>query len=385
MSQTEQSNISFRNASIISALLVAVGFGAFFLQLAGDQPERAWQAYLVNFLLWSAIAQGALLFSVVMHLTGAKWSQPVQNLAESFVAFFPLSILLFLILFLGKEYLFPWLHHGAHGKEAWLNIPFLFSRDLIGLASLYGLGLAYFFYALRCKRSSDTQVVDRCRSRMTVLGVLYVLAYAGVLTLIGFDLIMSMEPQWFSTLFGPYTFVKAFYVGLGALIILAAIFRLVQGSGSELSPAHFHDVGKLFFAFCLVWADFLYVQLLVIWYGNISEETNYVIHRTMIHPWRGLAWAILIVGFIIPFFLLLRKRMKTRPVVMLVLCSVVIVGMWLEHFLLLGPALNRHATSLPIGFGEGLIALGFLGLMVLAVSFLLSRIPELVPGMTREV
>jgi Ni/Fe-hydrogenase subunit HybB-like protein len=380
MAQIERKTASFRNAAIISVILVVVGFSTFLLQAGGDHPERAWQAYLINFLLWSSIAQGAFLFSVVMHLAKARWSQPVQNLAESFAAFFPLSLVLFVLLFLGKEYLFPWLHQDLHGKEVWLNIPFLFSRDLRGLVLLYGLGLAYFFYALRCKRlADDTQALDMCRSKMTVFGVLYILAYALVLTLIGFDLVMSMEPHWFSTLFGPYTFVKAFYLGLGALIILSAILRLVQGNGSELSSSHFHDVGKLFFAFCLVWADFFYVQLLVIWYGNIPEETSYVIQRTMMHPWQSLAWAIFLVSFVMPFFVLLSKKVKTKPAVMLVICAVVITGLWLEHLLLLGPALNHKVAALPLGFADGLITLGFFGLMALAVTFFLKRFPELVP------
>lgn len=216
------------------------------------------------------------------------------------------------------------------------------------------------------------------------MAVLYVLAYALVLTLIGFDLIMSMEPHWFSTLFGPYTFVKAFYLGLGALIILAAIFRLVQGSRSELSASHFHDVGKLFFAFCLVWADFFYVQLLVIWYGNIPEEASYVIQRTMLPPWQSLAWIIFLVSFVMPFFVLLSKKVKTKPVYMLVICCVVLVGLWLEHLLLLGPALSHQVSTLPLGFADGLISLGFLGLMALAVTFFLKRFPELVPDTSRD-
>ncbi|NOQ43121.1 MAG: hypothetical protein GQ560_01525, partial [Dehalococcoidia bacterium] len=120
------------------AVLILVGFGTFFVQLGGEHPERGWQAYHLNFLLWSAIAQGGLLFSMVMHLLGARWSQSMQSLAESFAAFFPLSFILFILLFMGREYLFPWLHY-EHGKELWLNIPFLFSRDLIGLLLLYGL------------------------------------------------------------------------------------------------------------------------------------------------------------------------------------------------------------------------------------------------------
>ena len=391
-----------KSVIFIFSLLVIIGFAGFMYQLAGKTPERAWQAYLINFLLWSAIAQGGLLFSIVMHLTNARWSRPVQNLAESFAAFFPLSFALFLVLFLGSDHLFPWLHHDLHGKEVWLNLPFLFTRDLIGLLVLYGLGLAYLYYSLRLKLdialpqgrlraflhrnwSGNERDLERCKNRMTVLSALYALAYAFVLTLIAFDLVMSMEPHWFSTLFGPYSFVKAFYLGMGALIILCAIIHLSKKSHSGLSSSHFHDMGKLFFAFCLIWADFFYVQLLVIWYGNIPEETNYVIRRTVTLPWKPLAWIIFIVSFFVPFIILLNKKVKTKPAAMIALCSLVILGLWLEHLLLIGPALNDQISTLPIGFTDGLITLGFLGLMALAVTSFLKLFPELVPVTTEDM
>jgi hypothetical protein len=198
-----------------------------------------------------------------------------------------------------------------------------------------------------------------------------------VLSLIGFDLIMSMDPHWISTLFGAYNFVKAVYVGLGALIILAAIIRLRQGEASALNATHFHDIGKLYFAFCLLWADFFYVQLLVIYYGNIPEETHFVIIRTVLAPWNKLAWTVFFVCFIGPFFILLRQSAKTKPVLMLIICSVVIVGIWLEHFLLLGPALSHEAArEIPLSLSDGLISLGFLGLMAFAIGYFLRIFPE---------
>ncbi len=382
----------------VFALLVFVGLGTFFVQLAGDHPDRAWQSYHINFLLWSAIAQGGLLFSIVMHLVGAKWSQPMQRLAESFAAFFPLSFVLFIFLFLGREYLFPWLHH-EHGKEVWLNLPFLFSRDLIGLLLLYGLGLAYLYYALRIKlnagqtqgklrsfllrdKTGSEEEAQAYEAKMKVLSVLYILTYALVLTLLSFDLVMSMEPHWFSTLFGAFAFAKAFYLGLAGLMILSAIFYVAKGAKSSLTSSHFHDLGKLLFAFCLVWADFFYVQLLVIWYGNISEETTYVIQRVMLLPWRPLAFTVLIVGFLIPFFVLLNKKVKSKPIPMIILCSVVIIGLWLENFLLLGPAWHHHVSSLPIGPTDFLITLGFLGLMAFSVAYFLRLFPEFIPERT---
>jgi hypothetical protein len=376
--------------------LVAIGLGAFLFQLLGKHPERAWQAYLINFLLWSAVAQGALLFSTVMHITKARWSRPLEGLAESFAAFFPISLVLFLVLFLGRDHVFPWTHETIPGKEHWLNVPFLFTRDLVGLLILYGLGWAYVSQALGL-RGTDKQAKGRLsasvlkwfsrgqpdreqyRQRLNVLSVLYILAYALVLSLLAFDLLMSMDPHWISTLFGAYSFVKAFYVGLGALIILAAILFVRHGEAAGVSRSHFHNLGKLFFAFGLLWADLFYCQLVVIWYGNISEETGYIIARTMVQPWKTLAWTVFVVCFIAPFLILLNRRIKMKPRVMLILSAFVLVGIWLEHLLLVGPALNPHASRMPLGIADGLISLGFIGLMALAVTYYFNVFPGVVP------
>ncbi len=368
--------------------LVLVGFGAFLFQALGQHPERAWQAYLVNFILWSAVAQGALLFSAVLHVTKARWGRPLQGLAESFAGFFPVSFVLFLLLFPGRAFVFPWLGGDLHGKEGWLSIPFLFCRDAAGLLILYGLGFAYLHHGLKLKkglRDASEKTGDGWHHRMTVLAVLYILAYALVLSLLAYDLVMSADPQWISTLFAPYAFVKAFYLGLGALIIVAALVRIRHGAASTLTSSHFHDLGKLFFAFCLLWADFFYCQFLVIWYANIPEETSYIIQRTMSLPWSRLAWAVFILSFVLPFFILLNKQVKTKPRFMIGLCSLVFVGIWLEHFLLLGPSLNPGAESLPMAVTDVLITLGFLGLMAMAVRYALARFPELLPVPRQEV
>jgi Ni/Fe-hydrogenase subunit HybB-like protein len=374
--------------------LLFIGLVAFGVSLTGQHPERAWQTYLINFLFWSAMAQGALVFSAVMHITNARWSGPFAGVADAFAAFFPFSFGLYLVLILGRSHIFPWLQQDLGGKEVWLNIPFLFTRDVIGLLLLYGFGFVYIYYDLQL-RVNPVESADRIRKfifkswnrkrleprrikqKMSVFGVLYILAFALVLSLIGYDLIMSMEPAWISTLFGAYIFVKAFYMGLAGLIIVAAILHLRLGKNSAFLPSHFHDIGKLFLAFCLLWADFFYVQLVVIWYGNISEETSYVIERTMFAPWKTLAWTVFIVCFIVPFIILLNKKVKTRPVLMMLLSTGVIIGIWLEHLLLLGPALSHGVTSLPLAISDGLISFGFLGLMVIALNFFLRRFPEL--------
>ena len=378
----------------IFAAMIVVGLAAFVVGIGGRHPARAWQTYLINFLLWSAIAQGAVVFSAVTYITKARWSGPLAGLAESFAIFFPVSFILFLLLFLGQSHIFPWVDADLHGKEVWLNVPFLFTRDCFGLLILYGLGLVYLYNALRLKFDSrqsegwlraflqkrwsrEAQDPAALKSKLTFLGGFYILAFALVLSLIGYDLVMSMDPHWISTLFGAYTFVKAFYVGLGGIIILASIYYLNRGTDSGLTSSHFHDIGKLFFAFCLLWADFFYVQLVVIWYGNIPEEANYVIERVMLPPWNSLAWVVFIVCFILPFFILLNKKIKTRPLLMIVICSVIIIGIWFEHLLLLGPALSHGVTDIPVSFLDGFISLGFLGLLALVVIYFLNMFPEL--------
>ena len=123
----------------------------------------------------------------------------------------------------------------------------------------------------------------------------------------------------------------------------------------------------------------------MIWYGNIPEETSYIIQRTMTLPWSRLAWAVFILSFVIPFLILLNKQVKTKPRFMIGLCSLVLVGIWLEHFLLLGPALNPRADSIPVSMSDVLITLGFLGLMAMAVRFGIGFFPELVPVKKEEV
>jgi hypothetical protein len=376
-----------------SLALVGVGLVGF-VGLTVFDPARAWQAYLVNFLLFSAIAQGAVLFSAVMQVVGARWSGPLANLAEAFAAFFPVSVALFVILPAGGEHVFPWRQADLHGKEVWLNLPFLFGRDLVGLLVLYGLGYVYVYHVLRGKLDSggtgplrnylsarwrrESADGDRWHRRTTVLAVLYILAFALVVSLIGFDLVMAADPHWYSTLFGAYSFVKAIYTGFGAIIILAALLHLSPRFAFRIDGAQLHDISKLFFAFCLVWADFFYAQFVVIWYGNIPEETAYVIERTLHAPWAALAWTVFILGFILPFLILINKKIKTVPAAMAVICAGAIIAIWLEHFLLLGPALFHGAASLPMGLGDVLVGLGFAGLLAMVLFRYLNAFPELV-------
>jgi hypothetical protein len=253
----------------VASLFIAVGLASFLTQVLSGNTVKAWQAYLVNFLLFTAIAHGALLFSTLMHAVGARWGGPLSDAAEAFSAFFPVSFFLFLGLFWSKGILFPWLGQELHGKEVWLNLWFLFFRDLAAILILYAVGFAYLYHVLWFKiqrrGASGSMAVwlkqrwmknppdeGRFLRRRTLFSYLYMLVFAIVLSLLGYDLVMSTDPHWYSTLFGAYSFVKAIYVGFGAVIIFAAVLHSGRGNGFSVKPAQFHDIGKLFFAFGLV-------------------------------------------------------------------------------------------------------------------------------------
>jgi len=127
------------------------------------------------------------------------------------------------------------------------------------------------------------------------------------------------------------------------------------------------------------------VQLVVIWYGNIPEETAYLIQRTMIPPWNILAWTVFLIGFILPFLILINKQIKTMPKAMIMICLTVIVAIWLEHALLLGPVYAPDAGRLPFQVIDILISMGFLGLMAFSIATFFNQFPELITRKPEEV
>jgi len=374
--------------------MVLLGLAGFVAALLLGEPQTAWRAYLVNFLLFSAIAQGGLAVSAMASTVHVHRSS-LPQLAEAFSAFFPVSLLLFLGLIFGAEYIFPWLGQDfAAGKDVWLSLPFLFTRDAVAFVLLYVLGLMYLYYTLWLRVGESAPQTglrarlagfwsrrnpdpERYANRRFVLGILYLIAFAAVLSLIGFDLIMAAEPHWYSTLFGAYSFIKALFVGIGALIILSAALHMGRSVSMEIASWEYIDAGKLLLAFCLLWADFFYCQLVVIWYGNIPEETTYVITRTIQAPWNVMAGSVFLLGFVVPFLVLINRRVKTLPAVMTGLCCAIIAGIWLEHYLLLAPALGgAESMVLPLSWADPVISLAFLGIMIRVVLGYLNQFPE---------
>jgi hypothetical protein len=368
---------------ILFAALALAGAAAFFLGIGGPQSLRAWQAYLVNYVFWTGLSFGAVLFVAVLNLTNARWGRSLKRLAEGLGAFLPASFLLFWVLYFGRKEIFPWVTEPVPEKAAWLNVGFLFARNGAGILLLTLLSMALIACSVKADRefirraggSADPEREKPWRAQR-VLSPIFGVFYAFILSLLSFDLIMSLDPHWYSTLFGAYYFTSSFYTALAALVFISHLLRGSHGLQECIHPHHLHDLGKLLFAFCLFTGYLFYVQFLVIWYGNLPEETKYIILRIRFTPWEPLGWTVLGMILILPFLVLLRRKWKMNPAVMIPVSLVVLAGMWLERFIQVAPSLWK-GKSLPLGLPEILITAGFLGVMALSLAVFLTRVPIL--------
>ncbi|MBI2370504.1 MAG: hypothetical protein HYV08_09785 [Deltaproteobacteria bacterium] len=354
--------------------LAMAGGVAFVVAATGAQWQRAWQIFLVNLLFWMGMAQGGVVLAALYELTGSRWGEPVRRLALGLGGFLPLAFLLFLLLPLGREALFPEVH-GAVAEQAWLAFPFRFGRDAGGLLVLFGVSLAYMSARLRAPSRPEG-----ASPRHRGLAASLLLLYVTVFTLLAADLVMALDPHWISTLFGAYFFLTSFLIGLGGTAITAALAAGSWRFHGLVTRSQLHDLGKLLFAFTVGSAYFFFSQFLVIWYGNLPEEIGFVILRLRARPWAPLAWIIALGGFALPAGALLARAPKRTPLALSGIAVAILTGMWLERFLLVVPSLWK-SPDLPIGWLEFLVTAGYGAVFVLCARALVPRaLGSLLPG-----
>ncbi len=390
----ETNDISIFKPYLIA--LIAVGVFGFAVGILTGDSQLVLQAYLINFVFWIGIAQGAVILSVVLRLTNAKWGRPIMRLAESASAFLPVTILLFIVVMLGGEKLFIWINEPVAHKAIYLNAPFMYSRVLVSLLLMTGLSLIYVRNSIRNDLAAiyqgkliperfrkllanyDVNRIDSSNEKQTTLSVIITICYAVCYSLLAVDLIMSLDPHWISTLFGAYYFIGCFYTGIAFTIIMASFF-IERPEGKIVGSKQFHDLGKLLFGFAIVNGDFFYSQFLVIWYGNLPEETHYIIERTQHQPWETIAYIVLFLSFVAPFIILLNKKIKMKPIAMRWISIAILLGLWLERTLLIAPSV-AGSTSFPIGWIQITITLGFLGIVITSIKYFWSKFPMVVYG-----
>jgi len=344
-------------------ILAALGTLAFIVGVFSADAASAWSIYLVNLVFWSGLAVTGPAIASMMQLTEARWSLSVRRIALTTCGFLPAAFVLLLILFAGRTTLYGWVRTPIPVKEFWLNTPFFWGRTIVLAALLF---ITCFLFVKALLRDPAPADADRERGRRNVLAVVLLMLWILTLSLWGFDLLMSIDPKWYSGLFGGYFVVSTLYTGFALLSILS-VQANARGRAS-IPPAAIQDVAKLQFAMSIMWMYFFWSQYLVIWYGNVPIETRFFLKRVFVQPWQTLGWVVLIVGWLIPFgYLLVRLtgRPPQRHTPLVVVAVMGLVAIFLERVFVVFPAVSSE-LGLPFGLRDLAITLGFLSLFVLS-------------------
>jgi hypothetical protein len=379
---------------LVAGVIALLGLLAFAAALATD-ADRAWRAYLFNWIYFAGIAQGAVLLAAVVTITRGVWSRSIRRIALSFVAFLPISyLILFPPILIFGEHVLPWIHEGSDGREGYLNMPFLAARNLISLGVLLVLSLTFAYWQLRpdlgTARDAGWKGLDPLTRRWTGrpleeqrshrilarLAPAVALAYVVAFTFVAIDLIMSLDPHWLSMLIGPYVFMAAFLGGIAATAVLMLIYRRHLVLAEYIEAPVLHDLGKLMFGYCVFWAYLFWSQYLVIWYGNLPYEQVFLIPRVQ-EPYLGLSLLVLFSLFILPFMGLLGARPKRTPAILAGFALLVLAGLWVERYMLVYPTLYPDVESLILGVPELGVGLFMLGLLMASVAWFGTRFPML--------
>jgi hypothetical protein len=372
---------SRRAASAIFALCAGAGAIGFVAALAMGDTNRAWGAYLVNFIFFYGIAQGGVTVAAAFYLTQGRWGGAGQyRLAEAFAGYLPAAFLLFWALYFGRTALWPWVAHPIAQKAAWLNTPFMFARDGLAIAALAMLSRAFVRASRRADVvawAEDPNGIELPPPIIRRLAPAVGISYAAVFTLIAVDLVMSMSPMWHSTLFGVSFFATAFLNALCAMALTAVMGGAALEGGNRLAERRFlHDLGKLVFGFSIFWVYLIFCQFIVIWYGDIPTETFWVVPRVMRLPWGTLGWTCFALIWAIPFTVLMGAKPKQTPSILGSVVALSMAGIWLERYVLVTPSWSRF--SIPFGWVDVAVTIGFFGVFGLCALPGLAMLPAAV-------
>jgi hypothetical protein len=378
-----------------AAVLVVLGGIGFAMGLAAD-ADRAWRAYTYNWIYFAGVAQGAVLLAAVVTITRGVWSRPIRRVALSFVAFLPIAYLVLFppILIWGAGHLFPWLHEDVGAKAVYLNMPFLAVRNALSMLVLLVLSLIFAYWQLRPDAGlakdagwngfdrltrgwqGQEPEEERAHRRLSKLAPAMALVYAVTFSFVAFDLVMSLDPHWLSTLIGPYVFMAAFLGGIAATAIATVLYRGRLGLEEYVEGHNIHDLGKLFFAFSVFWAYLFWSQYIVIWYGNLPAEQSFLVNRLQ-EPYRVLSIVVFFTMFVLPFFGLLGVKPKKAPGIMATIAGLSLLGLWVERYILIYPTLYPDVDTPVFGITEVGIGAAMLGLLVLSLAWFGARFPVL--------
>ena len=316
------------------------------------------RSYLFAFAFFNGLSMGCLALTMLQHLTGGTWGLMIRRIIEAGSRTFPLTLILFIPVALGVK-IFPWAASGAatdaiiQEKSAYLNVNFFFIRAAVYFAIWIGLSTILS----RMSAKQDAEGAEPYYSKMAVVSAPGILLYGFTVTFASIDWMMSLDPHWFSTIFG-ILLLGCQGVATFAFAIMVLVFLMKHRPMSEaVSSTALHDLGKLMFAFVMLYAYFNFSQFLIIWSGNLPEENPWYLHR-MHGGWQYLSQALVVLHFIVPFLLLLSRNLKRTPGRVTKVAALLFVMQLINHFWLVAPSFFEHGIHIhwldvaaPVGIG----------------------------------
>jgi hypothetical protein len=372
----------------VSAALVGVA-GSLVLASATDGGmEYLLETYLVSYALLLGISLGGLFFVMLQHVTRAGWSVVVRRIAETIACNVGPMALLAVPIVWGMHHLYHWSHADAvahdpllAAKAGFLNPTFFIVRLAIYFVVWMVLS-AFFRYT---SVAQDATGDPRLTRRMEKVAAPGIVLFALTLNFAAFDLLMSLDPHWYSTIYGVYYFAACV---LSFLAVMPKVLVGLQSRGvltSAVTVEHYHDLGKLTFAFVVFWAYIAFSQYMLIWYGNIPEETQWFLKRQT-GDWTWVSLALLFGHFVIPFLLLISRIVKRRPVLLAVTGIYLIAMCWLDMYWLVIPEFSPGVAR--FGPLDVLVFLGLTGIYSLVLYLNLRRaslLPEKDPRLAESL
>ncbi|HUF65469.1 MAG TPA: hypothetical protein VMM17_05780 [Gemmatimonadaceae bacterium] len=388
-----------RTVKLACLLLAAIGTVAFLIG-AFTGSSRMWQALHVSWLHLTTISSAGVVFVAVQRITTARWSRPIIRFLEGYVAFLPVAfIILLLLISVGKGHIFPWTHHmpDIEEKRQYLQ-PVFFSVRVIGVYLVIAvLSLWYIWTSVRLdvghvpesgaawargirarmRRGfgEERREIHSTHSLQGKLAVLLALAFGMGWPVLSWDLSMSLDVYFFSTMYGWWVFMGGWVAALASFSILTMAWRRWLGRYDLITEHHFHDLGKLCFAFTAFWGYLTFGQYLIIWYANIAEETHWMRLRLM-GVWMPVSLMVVFLMFVLPFFGLLSRAAKVKLPVFAFFASCTIIGLWFHRYAEIYPAIYEVAPALPLGLWELAMALGMVGLWGLCYAAFMDAFPR---------
>jgi hypothetical protein len=327
----------------VLGLVIAVLGGAASAVLALQDKEQFFFSYLVAFVYWLSIALGGLFFVILQHATKAGWSVVVRRVAEVLMAALPYLAVLFVPVILGMHTLYhhwidaelvaadPVLQH----KAGWLNHSAFIVRVVVYFVIWAGLGRLFFSGSVKQDETGDHSIT----ARLTTLSYPAIALFGLSTTFASFDWIMSLDPHWYSTIFGVYFFAGCVVAAFATMILITQTLQRNKLLGDSVTVEHLHDLGKLLFAFVVFWTYMAFSQYMLMWYANIPEETVFYRERG-VGGWEHVTLVLAIGHFVIPFFFLLSRMIKRNSFTLALGCLWLLAMHFVDLFWVIAP--NHH-------------------------------------------